>query len=690
MKNRTPLIFFILVFLGACSGSETISPTAQDGVLDLRGVNWAATEAIYLDGDWDFFWDTLVPPHQIAGLPADAPLEVPYAWNELEIGDIALPGVGLGTYRLEILLGEAPPAELSLKAFTVRSAYRLFVNERLLFGQGTPGDADYQPGVGAQEASFAVSGDTLRLVVHVANQEYSHGGIIGSMQLTVESGITRRVTFSVILLGCLAMTGFYHMVLFLVFKKEVSSLYFGFLCLCFVVYLSVTGLMLLPTRLPQIPYWVVVRLEFGMFYLGPWLLVMFFSHLFPKDVPGWLPKVSGAFSGFFLLSLFIPNAWYLSSLLPVSYLHIVLVALVLLCFTLPRALLYKRYQARLFLLGLFVLVLCVVNDILLAQYIIRSVRLSGLGMLFFILIQSLATAFRLGGTFSDLSRLTTNLELRVLARVRELEAKNKVVEDQRRDISLKTDSLTTSLGYAQSLQEAASEPVNTLKKLFKDAFIFNKPCDLVSGDFYLMAQVGTRRILIVADCTGHGLPGAFMTAMGRTLLNQVIHEERITDPGSILSALEERVVASFHTDVGGKVETDGMDMGVLVIEPDQGEFRFAGAKMELLTLHNFALDRIPGHRYPIGGEPRLFEKVFHTQVYPLEPGMRFYLYSDGYKDQFGGPDNKKYLAHRFRTLLVQTAPGSMDSQCHKLEVAFRKWQGSQPQTDDVLVVGVSW
>lgn len=275
---------------------------------------------------------------------------------------------------------------------------------------------------------------------------------------------------------------------------------------------------------------------------------------------------------------------------------------------------------------------------------------------------------------------------------RELEQKvverTKEVVAQKEEIELKNKNITASIRYAQRIQKALIGDTNDLQSLFQDSFILFEPKDIVSGDFYWFASVGNKKVIIAADCTGHGVPGAFMTMMGNAFLNDIISENQLTAPSKILEELDKRVQFALQTQGADNQRQDGMDMAVLVIDNDAQKVTFAGAKNPLCYLKNGEIQRVKGSKYPIGHFKQGEEKHFEQHEFELRAGDAFYLFSDGFQDQFGGNEGRKYMTKRFRTLLQSISHLPMQEQKEALHQEFNTWKHNTPQTDDVLVIGL--
>jgi serine phosphatase RsbU (regulator of sigma subunit) len=281
----------------------------------------------------------------------------------------------------------------------------------------------------------------------------------------------------------------------------------------------------------------------------------------------------------------------------------------------------------------------------------------------------------------ELRTVNETLEERISERTHELAEQKAIIEEKNKDI-------THSMTYAQNIQNAIFPKIKEIKDHVKDVFVFHNPLDIVSGDFYWFSVVDDKIILAVIDCTGHGVPGAFMSIMGNEYLNQIVSEKKITEPDKILNLLHKKIRSTLKQADG--LSRDGMDMALVCIDKEQNKIEFAGAKNPIYYIQEGNLTEIRGDIRPIGGEQSEKERIFTKHEIPLlkDSDTIFYLFSDGFQDQFGGPKNKKFLVSRFRELLFSIHDNTMSRQKELLVEAFHQWKGANPQTDDVSIIGI--
>lgn len=269
----------------------------------------------------------------------------------------------------------------------------------------------------------------------------------------------------------------------------------------------------------------------------------------------------------------------------------------------------------------------------------------------------------------------------------EIQTQNELLLQRGKELEKSYKNTKDSIRYAQRLQGAILGDEGKIISDFRDGFILFRPRDIVSGDFYWTTTIERQRILIVADCTGHGVPGALMTVLGNAVLEDVVNHEKITEPDQILYALDKRVVETLQSQSGSK-QKDGMDLVVINFDEISYTLKYAGAKNPLYYIRDYEIEQIKGSKFPIGIYEHKKEKTFPLHELQARPGDIFYLSTDGYQDQFGGEKGFKYMKKRFREFLMNNSHLPMSEQKRRLENELDLWQGGNHQTDDILVVGI--
>jgi len=265
--------------------------------------------------------------------------------------------------------------------------------------------------------------------------------------------------------------------------------------------------------------------------------------------------------------------------------------------------------------------------------------------------------------------------------VGEINYQNAVIKEKNKDI-------TDSIQYAKRLQEAVFPETDVLNTFFAESFVLFRPKDIVSGDFYWFEEVGDKTILVVGDCTGHGVPGAFMSILGHNLLNQIILEEGVTTPGKILNVLDKRVISALNKRESKEANNDGMDMVICVIDKTKNKLAYAGANRPLVIRRNNELIELKPNKHAIGGIQDSTCKVFMQEEIAIKQADVLYMFSDGYYDQFGGPKGKKFKYKQLTGHILAMATKPLEEQKKILADTIVTWQGNLEQVDDICVVGV--
>ncbi len=293
----------------------------------------------------------------------------------------------------------------------------------------------------------------------------------------------------------------------------------------------------------------------------------------------------------------------------------------------------------------------------------------------------------------------------------EIERQRDIATKQRDQIAEQQKLITDSIRYASRIQTAVLPPKSVLEQAFPNNFLIFKPKNIVSGDFYWVGKLPDGRTLIAAaDCTGHGVPGAFMSMLGITHLREIVSTWDGGSAGDLLNALRTHVIGSLNQNGTDNVSVDGMDMALVLINEAKTAVEFAGAyhsvflcreatlpvdeaersrAKAVLTSDKWNLLEFKGNRMPIGFHI-MADKAFDTITFPLQKGDRLYLFSDGYADQFGGPTNAKLTLGSFRQLVLDIQPESLPAQHQLLNEHFEQFMGEQKQVDDILVMGIEF
>lgn len=279
-----------------------------------------------------------------------------------------------------------------------------------------------------------------------------------------------------------------------------------------------------------------------------------------------------------------------------------------------------------------------------------------------------------------------------------IEHRERILAHQKK-IEAQNQDITASIRYASTIQNALLPSPIKLKRLLGAYFLFYKPRDIVSGDFYWADEYNGKTVIAAADCTGHGVPGAFVSALGISMLNDVLNRAvsagEFLNPSVILNKLHEQMKGSISRTEKNSDTYDGMDIAVCMIDRKTNTLEYSGALQPVYLIKN--INENNTQRYELNIlKPDVYaismtdfkDHTFQNTIIGIQPGDVLYLFSDGYADQFGGKKQKKFLSSNFRKLLLSIAPYPMDKQLKILEETMNKWMGDIEQIDDMMVIGI--
>jgi phosphoserine phosphatase RsbU/P len=273
----------------------------------------------------------------------------------------------------------------------------------------------------------------------------------------------------------------------------------------------------------------------------------------------------------------------------------------------------------------------------------------------------------------NLKEINQTLEQKVIDRTEKIETQNK--------------NIRCSIEYASRIQHALLPPADEMTRLLPSHFIFSKPKDIVSGDYYWIAAKDDKIVIAVADCTGHGIPGAFMSIMGVCFLNEIINKTVTIRANEMLNQLCGQVINSLHQTCKNDETRDGMEIALCVIDTARSRLQYSGAFRPLYLIRNNELTEYKGDTKPIGFYDEEDYSFSNIEI-PFEKNNIIYLFTDGYVDQLGGPDRKTFRSENLKKLLIEINNLSMSEQKKVIENQFEKWRGNIDQVDDILLMGI--
>lgn len=280
----------------------------------------------------------------------------------------------------------------------------------------------------------------------------------------------------------------------------------------------------------------------------------------------------------------------------------------------------------------------------------------------------------------------TRMLIKTKKLLKEKEQALMLIEQQKIELEMRDKNITDSLIYAQRIQEALLPSEEYFRSHFSDSFILFKPKDIVSGDFFWIGEKENKVFVVAADCTGHGVPGALMSMIGLEIIEKTINEDKIELPSQILSVLNKGLEKTFSREKNiGTIIRDGMDIGLCVIDTKSKKLNYAGAFFPLYLIRNGSIIEIKGDKIIIGMNPDGVS--YNDSEIDLKEDDILYIFSDGYVDQFGGSENKKFMYRRFRYLLLTIHQFPVNDQKAILDENIKTWIGRNEQVDDIMVIG---
>lgn len=667
-------------------------PQAKNGVLDLSDWDFEQKGIVQIRGDFLFEWKNFSSTTEIKG--AKDYLKTPGSWNNFQYEKQKVGAVGYGTYGFQLILPKENRQNLGIQFGHVSTAYRLFVEDSLIAQVGNPQKTEEQTVPLYFEQVYLLpdfSKDTLTITLQVANFHTGYsGGIIfppevGSYQSLLKK-YNSNVNLIFFLFGSLIIIGLYHISLFAYRPQDRSTLYFALLCLLIALRSIGTDKYNLIEYLTWYNFPVRMKVAYLSYSLSLLVLFPYFKSLFPKEVSIWVLRiglrVTGLYS-FFVLAT--PEVIFSSTL---SYFQFfTLCSLFYALGTLILAIIRKREGAFLFLLGFLILGVGVINDILYFDLVINTGAIFPYTMFLFILIQAIMLSIRFSKSFlqteilsKELNEMNQNLEKIVLQRTQSLKETTQILQKKNKNI-------TDSINYAKRIQEAVLPSITKIQSFFPNSFLLFRPLSTVSGDFYWAEEIENNKVVLaVADCTGHGVPGAFISLIADSFLTQIIVSQKIYEPHKVLKLLNQYIFNALNQ--AESQNKDGMDIALCVIDKNSSKLEFAGARRGFLFVQEGEMQYIKGTKASLGGTKKDID--FEAHSIELKNDFYFYLFSDGYPDQFGGEDGKKFMLKKLKKLIFDNHQKPMTEQNEMLKQTLIDWmnKGEESQIDDITVLGV--
>jgi serine phosphatase RsbU (regulator of sigma subunit) len=685
------------------------------GKIDLRKYNFDQYSTVEVDliGEWEFYWKELLTPKDFKQNSFKPILvEVPSKWSSYQKDGQNLPVEGYATYRLEILVNDSPFDSLGLEIPRIWTVSKVWVNNQIVHEQGKVSDtaSNFENNMVGLIIPIKAVNHKIEIVVQVANFNFFLGGIIENFKFSTHENIhisnELKSSWGIMWIGILAIMAIYHLILFFFRQDSRSTLWFSFICILIGLRYINFGHHYFYEYLHLHASWYSPAIQVKTYYITQLLLapvgLLYVHSLYPKrlivKVLGIsLVRISVIITLIYcLFALVVAVPIFINTMAPYQVIYFSFIAY--LVSGIVWATIKKEEETYFQIAGILTMILAGINDVLhiLGVHFLGDVEILPVAFGVFLLLQVFAIARRFSRSFKETKELARTLEEKVKVRTADLENKNEEIQAQSLAVNeangllaKKNKDITDSVRYASRIQKAILADLDVVTTEFNDAFVFFKPKDILSGDFYwyFKCKDSGAQIIIAADCTGHGVPGAFMTVMANDFLNEIITDRGIMKPSQIIEELDKKVRSTLQEN-----KTDGLDIAILLVDGKQENITYAGARNPLYYVRNNELNQIKATRRSIGGNLKLAQKVknitFENHSLKIEKGDAFYIFSDGFQDQFGGKNDTKYMTKNFRQLLFQNHTLKMEEQKKKLKNELEHWQGNKSQTDDILVIGL--
>lgn len=659
---------WVIIFLLCLLSHFLFANEAVKGVIDLSTQNF--TDNVHaLDGDWKFSWNTDFEEFRETEFS-----KVPGFWNDKKNGDY--PAFGQACYRLKIKLPKTD-VKLALRINNIHNSYSLFLNDSLIRTQGNPSKefknhkADWSPFL----LPIKPNNTEFELTFVVANYGHRNGGFASSIYIGDYNKMVKDREFfmsiDAIIIGGLFVLGIYLLSMYLLWQKEKSLLYFLGFSFFFAFWTSFRDEKVFFSVWRTFDWELALRLEYAAMVVSVSFFVIYISQLFPKQnlKPIQLLVLGINAISLILIIFFSPEVFTYVSL---SNIFTLILSMTYIFIVFIRANRTKEFD------NLFTTIALILLTIFLTLQIVSFLRIISINQTFldlislsFVLSMSLIFAGRFSGIFNST-----------------LELKNRA-EKQQKALTQKNKEVYASIQYAKQLQSTILPTKSEIEAEFSNSFVLFKPKDIVSGDFYWMEERNNFIYFAAADCTGHGVPGAMVSFVCSNALSKAVIEDEKVTPDEILTRTSEIVIKQFSTSETSL--NDGMDISLGAYNPKTNELKWSGANNPIWIIRKDSneITEIKGDKQPIGNYVAS-SPTFKLHELKMNKGDRIYLFSDGYIDQFGGENGKKFKTNNFKNLVLSLQELPISSHKQMLFDTFTNWKGKMEQIDDVCIFGIEF
>jgi len=658
-----------------------------------------------LNGEWLFFADTLINPDYIE----KAFLELPHTTINVPSKRSETKKFKYGTYYLKVNL-DSVKTELTINSLTIYSAANIYVNSVLIGSIGKPTQSikTTKPGLILKSKGFYPKKEN-DIVIHYANFYREKNGLANKLYLTTPKHLIRQSAIGMlkyaIIIGTILFIIFNQINYFFVSRKNRTAFYFGIASIMIAIYVIFMSFYYFGALFPKFEpnFFIAIRIWRFSYFMTVCFFAIYVYRLFPSIYSKYVLYLTIGYTSFSaLLTFFTPL--HISSINFNIFMFFTMFSGIYGVFVGIVGKVRKIDNAGLFLFGFGFLIATVINDILHNLLIIHSVNLLDIGIFGMMLTQAQIINLKLNQSLlkskslsEHLQYVNSNLEDIVHQRTEEIEEQKSEIEAQRdyalsqhKLITKQKKTITDSINYAREIQQAVLPDEEILKHCFSDSFILFKPKDFVSGDFYWIRNFfingKPHMVFCVADCTGHGVPGALLSMLGMSLLGEIISHNIITKTSDILELLRTKFKNTLYAQTKRESTSDGMYITLCIVNKETKVMQYSGAFQSLFHIRDNKVKKIKGTNCIVGNY--LHEIAYENHTIQLKQNDRLYLFTDGFADQMSENGQGKFMQKRLVNMLLSFDDKPYEKQRNLLAHEFESWKGSYEQIDDVLVMGV--
>lgn len=721
--SRKIVIFTILIFMSLIFLGQNNDLKVEKGVLDLRGYDF--NENVKLEGEWEFYWNKFLDYYDFENkvYTPDAYYNAPGSWSGISVDGKEIPDTGYATLRIVIFVDQYNSQNYLIRFGEILTAYKVWWNNGVLteIGRVAENSDEAIPAMKPLLKSIEFEDEKIQLIIQISNYNHRTNGLFDVPIIGEESKMLKATSLdffvNLFLFGLMIIMSFYHLGLFVLRRKNKAALAFSLLSFIVAVRTLFSGNYAL-NYLFDISWEIVYRINYFTLYGMVTSFIFFFQTTFEEQKYKWYFYGSYGISGVFAMSLFFPTIIYTKFLLP--YQLAVVLMIIFSFYLLFKYIKAKKTGAIVLTITIAIFFACGINDILYFNNIIKSTTLTHVGLFALILGQSLTLARIFTKSFTHNETLTAKLDYQNQHLQELVEERTKEINSQKQDILQKNEELivqkeelqvqkeeiltqkelleehnklmTDSVNYASTIQQAVLPSHSDITKYF-NSFIIYLPKDIVSGDFYWFNETNPKYLyFIVGDCTGHGVPGSFISLIVMYLLNSVVNELQINKPNEILTELDVKFNKFLHK--GQNSNRDGVVLGVMRFEKDNlSKLTYSAAKTNLFIYDKSIdkLDRNKGTRRTIGysqkphGAPTV---EFENFEFEIKETQTLYCSTDGFVDQ-NNSERKRFGTTKFLEMLNKNAKLPMQQQKVLYIKELNNYMGNEKQRDDITFIGIT-